>query len=214
MGHRQPRRWASRGTNDRHQPSARFAPTRWKPDPCCVILLGSGTYRPAHRPARGRSSVGRALASQAGCRGFESLRPLCFVNIAEIMTWINCRGQQVGGSERFRVPQVSVQGLDQGATFRHDPHSGMVMAVNPSLVCLGVAEPALQAEIVTPQLRRIVSREQTRLKAAHRPGYLPSLFVGAGLEALSQCLLVAASVSRSPYHRDRSLRQETIWKVK
>ena len=26
---------------------------------------------------RGRSSVGRALASQAGCRGFESLRPLC-----------------------------------------------------------------------------------------------------------------------------------------
>src|SRR4051794_27797568 len=33
---------------------------------------------------RGRSSVGRALASQAGCRGFESLRPLFLVSVAGI----------------------------------------------------------------------------------------------------------------------------------
>ena len=45
--------------------------TRPEPDPprngCRVCYT---------RENRGRSSVGRALASQAGCRGFESLRPL------------------------------------------------------------------------------------------------------------------------------------------
>ena len=39
-------------------------------------LLNSNRVGKFPGPTRGRSSVGRALASQAGCRGFESLRPL------------------------------------------------------------------------------------------------------------------------------------------
>ena len=45
-----------------------------------AVAIGGQISYPWNGPDRGRSSVGRALASQAGCRGFESLRPLLFEN--------------------------------------------------------------------------------------------------------------------------------------
>ena len=42
-----------------------------------LAILRVINQRRAMRGPCGRNSVGRVLASQAGCRGFESLRPLC-----------------------------------------------------------------------------------------------------------------------------------------
>ena len=94
-------------------------------------------------------------------------------------------GKQVGGGKRFRVPQMRVQGMDQGAAFLHDPYSGMMMAVNPSLVPLGVAEPAFQIEIIAWQLHRIAPGKEPGLKTAHSLGHLPLPIVGARLQLVA-----------------------------
>jgi hypothetical protein len=57
------------------------------------------------------------------------------------------------------MSQVRIQGQDQRRTLLNDPHSGMTMAVNPTLMALGLAEPPLQGEIVPRQVH-VVSTEE------------------------------------------------------
>jgi hypothetical protein len=67
--------------------------------------------------------------------------------------------EEVMGIERLGMRQVRVQGQDQCRTFLHDPHPGMTMAVNPTLMALGLAEPPLQVEIVPRQVRVVTAEE-------------------------------------------------------
>jgi hypothetical protein len=67
----------------------------------------------------------------------------------------------------------------------HNPHSGVTMAVNASLVSLGVAEPAFQFEIIAGQLHGIASGKESRLKTAHLLGHLPLSFVGTRLQPIA-----------------------------
>ncbi len=57
------------------------------------------------------------------------------------------------------MSQVRIQGQDQRWTFLHDPHPGMTMAVNPTLMALGLAEPPLQVEIVPRQVHVVTAEE-------------------------------------------------------
>ena len=94
-------------------------------------------------------------------------------------------GEQIGGGKWFRMPQVGVQGMDQRAAFLHDPHSGVMMAVDPSLVPLRITEPAFQIEIIARQLDRIAPGKEPGLKAAHHLRHLLLPFVGARLQLIA-----------------------------
>jgi hypothetical protein len=48
------------------------------PSPLELVFALTAAILQSYSNPCGRSSIGRALASQAGCRGFESLRPLFF----------------------------------------------------------------------------------------------------------------------------------------
>src|SRR3954471_19972008 len=86
------------------------------------------------------------------------------------------------------MSQVRIQGQDQRRTFLHDPHSGMTMAVNPTLMALGLAEPPLQVEIVSRQVHVVTTEEEARLEAPHHPGHLLPDRVTIRLEAIAKCL--------------------------
>ena len=62
--------------------------------------------------------------------------------------------QQVVDAERFGVGVVGVQRVHQRRPFLDDPHPRVAMAVDPTLMPLGQAEPALQIEIVVDLIAR------------------------------------------------------------
>src|SRR3954447_13419687 len=64
------------------------------------------------RAAGGRSSVGRAPASQAGCRGFESHRPL------SLLPWVVLLGELARDAELLD-DVVAVVALDDALHLRH-----------------------------------------------------------------------------------------------
>ena len=86
------------------------------------------------------------------------------------------------------MSQVRIQGQDQRRTFLHDPHPGMTMAVNPTLMALGLAEPPLQVEIVPRQVHVVTTEEEARLEAPHHPGHLLPDRVTIRLEAIAKGL--------------------------
>jgi hypothetical protein len=55
-------------------------------------------------------------------------------------------GQQLLRRERPGMRRVGVQGQHQCRTVLDDPNARMTMAVNPTLVTLGQAEPSFQVE--------------------------------------------------------------------
>src|SRR5947209_12076963 len=95
-------------------------------------------------------------------------------------------GTQVFDTEWSRVDQVSVQGQQQRRAFLHDSHSGMTVAMNPTLMALGLAKPTLQIEVVTRQVRLVTSDEQSRLEAPHYHRHLLPDRVRFGFQTLSQ----------------------------
>ena len=62
----------------------------------------------------------------------------------------------------------------------------MTVAVNPTLMPLGLAEPTLQIEVVTRQVRLVTTDEQSRLEAPHHRRHLPPDRVRFGSQAISQ----------------------------
>ena len=58
-------------------------------------------------------------------------------------------GPQVFGTKGIGVSQVGIQGQQQRRAFLDDSYSGMTVAVDPTLMPLGLAEPTLQIEVVT-----------------------------------------------------------------
>ena len=62
----------------------------------------------------------------------------------------------------------------------------MTVAVDPTLMALGPAEPTLQIEVVTRQVRLVTTDEQSRLEAPHHRRHLPPDRVRLGSQAISQ----------------------------
>jgi hypothetical protein len=96
--------------------------------------------------------------------------------------------EQVLGNERRGMSQVRIRGQDQRRPFPHDPHSGMAMAVNPTLMALGLAGPPLPVEIVPRQVPLVTTEEEARSEAPHHPGHLLPDRVAIRLEAIAKGL--------------------------
>ena len=84
------------------------------------------------------------------------------------------------------MSQVGIQGQQKRGAFLHDSHSGMTVAVNPTLVTLGLTKPTLQIQVVIRQLGIITADEQARLEAPHHRRHLPPDRVRLGSQAISQ----------------------------
>lgn len=95
-------------------------------------------------------------------------------------------GEQIGSGERFRVPLVNVQGVNERSALQDDAYARMPVAVNPPFVSLGVAKPAFQVEIVLGQASHISAREESGLKAGQHLGHLPTHGIIAGLQLLAE----------------------------
>jgi hypothetical protein len=67
---------------------------------------------------------------------------------------------------------MCVQGQRHGWSLLDDPNPGMFMAVDPSLMPLGDAKPALQIEIVPNLIHFIPAHEEAGLEAAHHLGHV------------------------------------------
>ena len=80
--------------------------------------------------------------------------------------------QQVVDAERFGVGVVGVQRVDQGRPFLDNPHTRVAMAVDPTLMPLGQAEPALQIEIVVDLIEGVTAGKEAGAEALHQPSHL------------------------------------------
>ena len=81
---------------------------------------------------------------------------------------------QILDGQRPGVVQVSVESQQERGAFLHDPHAGMAMPVNASLVALGLLEPTLQVEVVPRQVGVIAADKEARLKAGHHLAHVPA----------------------------------------
>lgn len=95
-------------------------------------------------------------------------------------------GKQIGRGQRLGVPQVSIEGMNEGSAFLDDPHAGVMMSVNSPLVRFGITKPALQVEIVLRHFGGISPCEEPGLKASQHLGHLLPDGVGTGLQLVTQ----------------------------
>ena len=89
---------------------------------------------------------------------------------------LRCSGrtvrQQVVDAERFGVAVVGVQRVHQCRPFLDDPHARVAMAVDPTLMPLGQAEPTLQIEIVVDLIEGVTASKEAGAEALHQPGHM------------------------------------------
>ncbi len=95
---------------------------------------------------------------------------------------------EVVGFKWLGVGQVGIQGQEQRWAFLHDSHSGVTVAVNPTLMSLRLSKPTLQIEVVTGQAWLVTTDEKTRLEALHHRRHLASDRVRSGSQAIAERL--------------------------
>lgn len=94
--------------------------------------------------------------------------------------------EEILDRERFGMGQVRIQRVHQGRPFLNDPHPGMTMAMNPPLMPLGHAEPALQIEIVRNRFDVVFTHEEPRLETRHQLKHVGSKRIFVVLKAIDQ----------------------------
>ena len=67
---------------------------------------------------------------------------------------------------------MGVQRVHRCRPFLDDPHSRMAMAVDPTLMPLGQAEPALQIEIVADLIEGVIASKEAGAEALHQHSHL------------------------------------------
>jgi len=105
--------------------------------------------------------------------------------------------QQVVDAEWFRVGVVGVQRVHQRRPFLDDPHSRMAMAVDPTLMPLGQAEPALQIEIVMDLIEGIIASKEAGAEAPHQPSHLLEDRISVVVKASEDRVEVGLTLGRS-----------------
>src|SRR3954453_473539 len=81
---------------------------------------------------------------------------------------------------------MCVQGQRLGRSLLDNPNPGMFMTVDPSLMPLGYAKPALQIEIVPNLIHFISAHEEAGLEAAHHLGHVFVEWITGTDEAFDQ----------------------------
>jgi len=97
-------------------------------------------------------------------------------------------GEEFFHRERLGMCGVDVQRMHQRGPLHNDTNPRVAMTVDPALVTLGEAKPALQVEIVADRFELAFADEQASLKAAHHLDHLLMNRLLGVLEALAQFL--------------------------
>ncbi len=63
---------------------------------------------------------------------------------------------------------VGVQRMNQRRPFLDDPHTRVAVAVDPTLMPLGQAEPAPQIEIIVDRIEGVVAGKEAGTEASHQ----------------------------------------------
>ena len=100
---------------------------------------------------------------------------------------------------------MCVQGQRLGCSLLDDPNPGMFMAVDPSLMPLGYAKPALQIEIVPNLIHFIPAHEEAGLEAAHHLGHVFVERITGSDKASDQSLKVGLSLGAVTFFRVQSV---------
>ncbi len=90
---------------------------------------------------------------------------------------------------------MCVQRQHEGGAFQNDSDTGVVMAVNPPFMSLGLAEEAFQVEIVLGQIR-VAAREQPLLETGHDLGHVLVHRIQFRREGLLQAVELLLSLLR------------------
>ncbi len=109
--------------------------------------------------------------------------------------------QQIGDLEGIGMGPVSIQCQQQGRPLLHNPDTRVPVAVDPPLVTLGPAEPALQLQVVLRQFRFITADEQPTLEARHDRGEVLPDRGTVGLEVIPQGLVLGAPLETTSLRR-------------
>ena len=104
---------------------------------------------------------------------------------------------------------MRIQRVHQRRPFLNDPNPRVAVAMDPSLMALGPAEPPLQIEIVFDPIHRDPSHEQPGEEAEHHSGHLLMDRLLRALEAIDQLLellLTSRAIPRFGFAGRRDLR--------
>jgi hypothetical protein len=104
--------------------------------------------------------------------------------------------QQVVDAERFGVGVVGVQRVRQCRPFLDNPHTRVAMAVNPTLMPLGQAEPTLEIEIVVDLIESVIARKEASTEAPHQTRHLFVDRIVVAVNASEDCVEVGLTLGR------------------
>jgi len=104
--------------------------------------------------------------------------------------------QKVVDAEWFGVGVVGVQRMHQCWPFLDNPHSRMAMAVNPTLMPLGQAEPTLEIEIVVDVIESVITSKEASTEAPHQTRHLFVDRIAVAVNAREDCVEVGLTLGR------------------
>src|ERR1019366_6237043 len=82
--------------------------------------------------------------------------------------------------------RVRIQCWNRRRPFLNDANSGVAMAMDPALVTLGQAKPALKIEVVFEFLKLVLTDEKAREEANHHPSHVQANRIISLLEFFRQ----------------------------
>src|SRR5436305_6848857 len=110
--------------------------------------------------------------------------------------WLSGRAirEQVLCGEWPGMRGVCVECEDKCRPLLYDPDPRMAAPVNPPLVALGQAEPALEIEVVLDLLELARGDEEPGQEAGHQRGHVPANRVPGPLESIDQSLELHSAI--------------------
>ncbi len=104
--------------------------------------------------------------------------------------------QEILNGERPRVSDVGVQRMHHRWSFLDDPHPRMAMAVDPTLMPLGQAKPALQIKVVSDVIQVVLASKEAHAEALHQTGHLLVDRITVAVESIEDRVEVGLTLGR------------------
>jgi hypothetical protein len=101
---------------------------------------------------------------------------------------------EIGRREDRGMVDVRVEGRRERRPFLDDPHPGVRVAVDATLVPLGIPEPAFEIEVVGGELGIVRTDEEARCEALHHCGHGLSRRMSSASELLRQRIELHAAL--------------------
>jgi hypothetical protein len=112
--------------------------------------------------------------------------------------------EQIVHGERLGMRRVGVESRHQRGSFENDANPRVAMTVDPPLVTLGQAKPALQIEVVPDLFKLALAHEKTGEKARHHLDHLTVNRILRTLESIDQSFKRLLPILAGPLSRFES----------